>query len=110
MSSMDQSPPALHPDDEATHKRYRGWHLSGILLCIVIGAMAGAILFLFFHAPRSAQPVPTEAVLGVPEKPVRVASYNILHNRRGRDAVVKQIQSTKPDFVLLQELDGDDLR
>jgi endonuclease/exonuclease/phosphatase family metal-dependent hydrolase len=109
MSTMDKSPPALHPE-ESTAKNHRGWHLSGILLCIVIGAMAGAMLFLFFHAARSAQPVPTEAVLGVPDKPVRVASYNILHNRRGRDAVVKQIQSIKPDFVLLQELDGDDLR
>jgi endonuclease/exonuclease/phosphatase family metal-dependent hydrolase len=110
MSHIDQSPPALHPDDEATAKRYRAWHLSGILLCVVIGAIAGAALFLLFHAPRSAQPVPAQAIIGVPEKPIRIASYNILHNRRGRDAVILQIQSTRPDFVLLQELDADDLR
>jgi endonuclease/exonuclease/phosphatase family metal-dependent hydrolase len=109
MSHLDQSPPVLHPGDKSTARRYR-WHLSGILLCIVIGAMAGAMLFLFFHAPRSAQPVPTQAVIGVPDKPIRIASYNILHNRRGRDAVILQIQSTKPDFVFLQELDADDLR
>ncbi len=72
--------------------------------------MAGAVLFLFFHVPRSATPVPAEATLGVPDKPIRITSYNILHNRRGRDAVIHQIRLTKPDFVLLEELDGDDLR
>jgi endonuclease/exonuclease/phosphatase family metal-dependent hydrolase len=107
---MDQSPPVLQPDNEAKPARHRGWHLSGILLCVVIGAIAGAVLFLFFHAPRSAQPVPAEAVVGMPDKPIRIASYNILHNRRGRDRVVQQVQSIKPDFVLLQELDADDLR
>lgn len=47
---------------------------------------------------------------GVPDRPLRFVSYNILHNQRGQDAVVAEINRLAPDFVLLQEIESRDVR
>jgi endonuclease/exonuclease/phosphatase family metal-dependent hydrolase len=68
----------------------------------LLGAGFLAALFANRNVPR---PAPAAAVWGPPEKPVRVVSYNVLHNQRGMKGVLDEIRKQRPDFVLLQEVE-----
>jgi endonuclease/exonuclease/phosphatase family metal-dependent hydrolase len=86
----------------------RSWR--GIVLVVALFAIGGIMLWGLFLAPRAISPAaPLDASWGVPDRPLRFVSYNILHNQRGIDKVCAQIDAHKPDFVLLQEVESRDL-
>jgi endonuclease/exonuclease/phosphatase family metal-dependent hydrolase len=88
--------------------RTRSWR--GILLVIGLFAVGGAMLWGLFLAPRAVSPpAPTDVPWGVPQRPIRFVSYNILHNQRGIERVADEINARRPDFVLLQEAESRDL-
>lgn len=73
-------------------------------------AIGGVMLWGLFLAPRAVSPpAPREASWGVPRRPLRFVSHNILHNQRGIANVVAQISAIQPDFILLQEIESRDL-
>jgi endonuclease/exonuclease/phosphatase (EEP) superfamily protein YafD len=83
--------------------------ISGALVCVGIFALGGLALWGLFQAPRAASPPPVPAPgPGVPQRPLRVVSYNVHHNQRGRDATVAAIASLRPALVLLQEVPESD--
>jgi len=86
----------------------RSWR--GIYLVIALFAIGGIMLWGLFIAPHAiSPPAPLDASWGVPGRPLRFVSYNILHNQRGIENVAAEINATKPDFVLLQEVESRDL-
>ena len=85
----------------------RSWR--GIFLVIALFAIGGIMLWGLFLAPRAVSPpAPLDSSWGVPDRPLRFVSYNILHNQRGIDKVADEINARKPDFVLLQEVESRD--
>ena len=82
-------------------------HVFGtLMLCgCVVAALAHQLAqptLTFRRAPASAQ-------FGVPDRPLRFVSYNILHNRRGTHRVLEEIRQIRADFVLLQEVESRDV-
>jgi len=71
--------------------------------------LGGGFLALLYLNRGPMRPPPTSAVWGAAARPVKVASYNILHNQRGIDRVIVEIRKLDPDFVLLQEVERRDL-
>ena len=85
---------------------------SAVLVLFVVAAVAlliGATLWRFTAGRLAYAPAPASAVLGVPDRPLRVVSYNILHNHRGVDGIIREIERLRPDFVLLQEVESRDV-
>src|SRR5215216_5424946 len=81
----------------------------GVWLVIGLFLLGGAVLGGLFLAPRPTSPsAPAAVQWGVPDRPLRFASYNILHNQRGLDRVAAEIVKLKPDFVFLQEVEARD--
>src|SRR5262245_39305958 len=81
---------------------------SGIIVCLVIFAVGLITLGGLFLAPRpKSPPAPAEAIWGAPSRPLRIVSYNILHNQRGMQGVIDEIKKLNPDFVLIQEVEAD---
>jgi endonuclease/exonuclease/phosphatase family metal-dependent hydrolase len=73
---------------------------------VFLALFAGAFWVLMRFAARGAGSAPpASAVWGVPDRPVRVVSYNILHNQRGMGRVIEEIRKLDADFVLLQEVE-----
>jgi endonuclease/exonuclease/phosphatase family metal-dependent hydrolase len=66
-------------------------------------------ILMRFAARGAGSPPPASAVWGVPDRPVRFVSYNILHNQRGMSRVIEEIRKLDPDFILLQEVERDEL-
>ena len=84
--------------------------MRGVLLVVGLFVLGGAVLWGLFQAPRAiSPPAPVGVGWGAPNRPIRVASFNILHLQRGIDAVVREIKAVDPDFVLLQEVDSRDV-
>jgi endonuclease/exonuclease/phosphatase family metal-dependent hydrolase len=82
----------------------------GIILVIALFAVGGIMLWGMFLAPRAVSPpAPLDAAWGVPDRPLRFVSYNILHGERGIDKVTAEIKQIDPDFVVLQEVESRDL-
>ena len=80
------------------------------MLVVALFAVGGAMLWGLFLAPQAVSPpAPRDAAWGVPPRPLRFVSYNILHNQRGIENVVREIRACAPDFVLLQEVESRDL-
>jgi endonuclease/exonuclease/phosphatase (EEP) superfamily protein YafD len=79
--------------------------LIGVALCGIVCTVIWALRQPTIHST----PVPASATLGAPDAPVRIVSYNILHNQRGRDGVIAEILRTNPDVIFLQELERRDL-
>src|SRR5688572_29736988 len=80
--------------------------LRGVLLVLGLFAVGGVMLAGLFLAPQpSSPPAPAQATWGVPTRPLRLVSYNILHNQRGLDRISAEISKLGPDFVLLQEVE-----
>src|SRR5687767_4374510 len=80
-----------------------------LLVLVILAGAAVLSAYLRPHAPPAYVHAPPTAQLGVPERPVRFVSYNILHNQRGKDAILAEIQRLEPDFVLLQEVESRDV-
>ena len=82
----------------------------GAIVVLGLFALGGAVLWGLFMAPRATSPpAPAAAGWGVPTRPIRVASFNVLHLQRGFDAVVNEVRAVNPDIVLLQEVDSRDV-
>ena len=82
----------------------------GAILVLGLFALGGAVLWGLFQAPRpTSPPAPAANGWGVPSRPVRVVSFNVLHLKRGFDAVVNEVRKVDPDFVLLQEVESRDV-
>src|SRR5262245_25745511 len=78
--------------------------LAAVMLC------ACAVGYVLRRPSLQREDAPARAVICVPaDRQLRFVSYNILHNRRGRDTVIAEILQAKPDFVLLQELESRDV-
>jgi endonuclease/exonuclease/phosphatase family metal-dependent hydrolase len=79
----------------------------GTLVVIGMFLFGGAVLAGLFLAPRppAASPAPAAAQFGVPRRPLKVVSYNILHNQRGAEGVVQALEKIDADFILLQEVE-----
>jgi endonuclease/exonuclease/phosphatase family metal-dependent hydrolase len=69
----------------------------------------GGFLTLLFLNRNYQRPPPASAVWSPPDQPIRIVSYNILHNQRGIDSVLAEIQKLKPDVLFLQEVEKSDL-
>ncbi len=80
-----------------------------LLVLVILAGAAVLSAYLRPHAPPAYVYAPPTAQLGVPDRPVRFVSYNILHNQRGKDAILAEIQRLEPDFVLLQEVESRDV-
>ncbi len=82
----------------------------GALLVAALFALGGMVLWGLFQAPRAVSPAaPAGVEWGVPSRPLRFASLNVLHLRQGMDAVAGEIRTLNPDFVLLQEVESRDV-
>ena len=83
--------------------------IRGVLLVLGIFVLGGAVLGGLFLAPRPhGPPIPAGAENGVPQRPLRFVSYNILHSQRGLEKVADEIKQLEPDFVFLQEVEAAD--
>jgi endonuclease/exonuclease/phosphatase family metal-dependent hydrolase len=71
--------------------------------------LGGGFLALLYANRGPTRPPPPTAVWAVPARPIKIVSYNILHNQRGIDRVIAEIRRLDPDFVLLQEVERSDL-
>ncbi len=92
----------------ATQLRRRGSR--GALLVVGLFAVGGGVLWGLVQAPRATSPAaPAGAPWGVPDRPLRFVSWNVLHLQRGMEAVVADIKKLEPDFVLLQEVESRDV-
>ena len=90
-----------------------GGVLSGrvvLLACLTIALLCSLAAVLLNKSLWRSPAAPAEVVWGATPSPIRVVSYNILHNQRGQDRVVAEISKFKPDFVLLQEVESRDVR
>jgi endonuclease/exonuclease/phosphatase family metal-dependent hydrolase len=77
-----------------------------LVLTIAVSAMAA---WRWRRPPLQYHSAPMGVTTGVPDRPLRFVSYNILHNQRGKKAVIDQIRQLRPDFVLLQEVERRDV-
>ena len=95
-------------------------HARGRWLVIGMFVLGGAVLgglFLAKHLtagsaasqlpPPGSDPAP-DVPYGVPQQPLRLVSYNILHCQRGLERVAAEIRRYDPDLVLLQEVESRD--
>src|SRR5947208_2938706 len=81
--------------------------IRGVLLVIGIFLLGGAVLGGLFLTPLPHSPAtPTGIEPGLPARPLRFVSYNILHCQRGLDHVAEEIKKLEPDFVFLQEVES----
>jgi endonuclease/exonuclease/phosphatase family metal-dependent hydrolase len=79
-----------------------------VLTCLGIFAVGlAALAGMFLARPDKSPAVPPNLAWGVPDRPIRVVSFNILHNQRGLERVVDEIRKLEPDFVLLQEVESE---
>ena len=83
---------------------------------IVVGALAVALVaaaawpLYRFLRPRESAPLPAApagVVVGVPDRPLKFAAYNIYHNYRGMEGTVAEVRKLDPppDFLLLSEIE-----
>jgi len=65
---------------------------------------------VFLNANRNYQrPAPSSAVWSPPDKPIKIVTFNIHHSPQGNRAVLDQLATLNPDFILLQEVNKADL-
>jgi len=87
--------------------------MRGAVLCIAMFVLGGAVLWGLFLSPRAVSPPPPAGpggpVWGAPDRPLRVVSFNILHNQRGAAQVEDTIRRLSPDVVFLQEVESRDV-
>ena len=82
----------------------------GALLVLGLFVLGGAVLWGLFQAPRvTSPPAPAGSEWGVPPRPLRFASLNVLHLQRGLDRVINEIRAVGADYVLLQEVESRDV-
>jgi endonuclease/exonuclease/phosphatase family metal-dependent hydrolase len=84
--------------------------IPGVAVILGMFVLGGLVLVGLFLAPKSKSPIaPVEVPWGVPDRAVRFVSYNILHNERGRGQILTEIRKLEPDFVMLQEVESEDV-
>ena len=83
--------------------------LAYLLIGIALVGIFATVIWAISRPRIDTVPAPASAVLGAPDRPIRIVSYNILHNQRGRDAVIAEIRRLNPDVVFLQEAESRDV-
>lgn len=79
---------------------------SGVVICLGMFALGGAMLLAFFKVPRGGIPAPA-AEWGVPERRVRIVSCRLGTNPKERDRVAAEVRRIAPDYLLLQDAGAD---
>jgi hypothetical protein len=80
------------------------------LIFFLFLALLGGVFFFFLYANRNYQrPPPASAVWSLPEKLIKIVSFDIQHSRQGNRAVLAEISRLNADFVLLQNVNKSDL-
>jgi endonuclease/exonuclease/phosphatase family metal-dependent hydrolase len=68
------------------------------------------VFFALLYANRNYhRPPPPSAVWSPPDKPIRIVSCNVQHNRRRIDKILDDLRKLEPDIVLLQGIEKSDL-
>jgi endonuclease/exonuclease/phosphatase family metal-dependent hydrolase len=83
-----------------------------LLAAVVLAGAAWPVYRLLRPAAPAPLPhAPAGVVVGVPDRPLRFAAYNIYHNYRGREGTLAELRNIDPppDFVLLSEVDQPDV-
>lgn len=80
---------------------------AGVVVIAVVAAAAWACAARRRSGAQQLPPAPAGVVVGVPDRTVRVAAYNVYHNYRGTDRVVGELRKLDPaaDFYLLSEVE-----
>src|SRR6266545_542627 len=98
-------PPAFGDSEDGGHAGpplhgvvVRKRSLTGTIIVLSMFALGGLVLAGLYLAPRGrSKPAPAGVGWGVPQWLVRVVSYNILHNQRGRQRVIDELRKLEPD-------------
>ena len=81
-----------------------------ILFFAFLVVFGGAFWVAMKWAARGAgSPPPPSAAWGVPDRPLRFVSCNILHGELGLPRVIDEIRKLQPDFILLQKVEREHL-
>ena len=88
-----------------------------LFVAAVVVLLIGAAAWHVYRALRPAgpaplPPAPAGVVVGVPERQLRFAAYNVYRNYRGMDRTVGEVRKLNPppDFLLLSEIEYDHVR
>lgn len=85
---------------------YRRWAAAAVIALLLLGVWP---LYRALRPPAllPLPAAPAGVVVGVPDRPLRFAAYNIYHNHRGIERTTGEIRKLDPapDFLLLGEID-----
>ena len=98
--------------DDPTPRRRKRFPRTLVVVFALLAAAAWPVYRLLRPAAPAPLPrAPAGVVVGVPDRPLRFAAYNIYHNYRGREGTVGEVRDIDPppDFVLLSEVDQPDV-
>ena len=103
--------------DTLTDHRKRAGRGRRFLAAAALVVVAAGLAWAAYRATRPAAPpplppAPRGVVVGVPERRLRFAAYNVYHNYRGRDRTVGEVRKLDPppDFLLLSEVERPEVR
>ena len=103
--------------DNSNNERKRSRHVRQFAAAAAPLIIVAGLAWAVYRARRPAPPpplppAPRGVAVGVPERRLRFAAYNIYHNYRGRDRTVAEVQKLDPppDFLLLSEVERPDVR
>jgi hypothetical protein len=82
----------------------------GIMLCVGLLAFGGVIVTaLVFTPPAQSPAAPTSAASSVPDRKLRFVVCDLKGRRPGDEGIFAEIRRLKPDYLLLQDVDSNDL-
>ncbi|MDB5322331.1 MAG: hypothetical protein JWN40_3962 [Phycisphaerales bacterium] len=79
------------------------------LFFLFLLVFCGGFFALLYANRNYHRPPPASAVWSPPDKPIRIVSCNVQHNRRGIDQILDDLRKLEPDIVLLQEIEKTEL-
>lgn len=90
----------------------RRWRWALALAAIAVAGVWAAIAWLRSGENSRLPNAPPGIVVGVPERTLRFAAYNIYHNYRGMDGTLATLRTLDPapDFILLSEIEPQHVR
>ena len=81
----------------------------GMLVCLAMFALGGAVLWGLFQVPRHGSPVAPAVPWSAPARPLRFLSVDLGGKGGAGDELVKRIRAVDPDYVLVQNVRFDDV-
>jgi endonuclease/exonuclease/phosphatase (EEP) superfamily protein YafD len=80
---------------------------SGVWLCLAVLIFGGGVMFAFYRAAHDlTHPSNSASELGIPARPLRLASFNAKRQSHLLDEVIAEILRRNPDYLFLQETRG----